>query len=156
MEKMNRNYLILKIIDFDCDPDEISRKLHLEASNSYRKGTRIYRRRLRDGSGKYDESGPSYLAKWNYWEYQVPHIGDEWILEPLEKFIEEIITPRAVILKELSRSCDVEITVVQYYYTGCNPGYSFDNKLLGTIYESGAALDIDVYCLRDVRDDKPD
>lgn len=79
-----------------------------------------------------------------FWVYQKT---EEWIGDYFSQFIKKIILPRKEIIAELAKECQIEVTIVQRYYSGYNPGFYFQNDLLKIVYDIGANLDIDVYCL---------
>ena len=136
---INENTTTLKLLSFDCSPDEITKTLNLEPTLTGIKGEEY-------SYGPRDK-GLKKPWKHNYWEYRIVRNENTWIGEQINHFIETIIEPRKEKLKEIIKTCEGEFSIVQYYYDGCTPGYNFENKYLKTICEIGADLDIDIFCL---------
>lgn len=137
----NENHTTLKIVAFDCSPEEITQKLDLTPTKTAIKGQEYL-------VGPKDKK-ITKTYKTNYWEYRITKIENKWIGDQIEYFIEKIIRPRQEKLKNIIETCEAEFSIVQYYYTGCNPGFNHQNKIIKTLGYIGADLDIDIYCLEE-------
>ena len=136
---IDENHTTLKFFNFRCSPEELTKELGLEPTKTAIKG-------------KSYSQGPNghkieKIWPYNYWEYRITKKENKWISEQVDQFIDEIIIPKKGILKKIISSCEAEFSIVQYYYSGCNPGLHFDNKRLQLISDIGAEIDIDIYCL---------
>ena len=85
--------------------------------------------------------------KWNYWEYRWTRSEERFIGELVEEFMANTIEPRKEILRGVIATCSAELSIVQYYYSGCNPGIHLSHRTLDTLSYIGAEVDIDIYCL---------
>ena len=90
----------------------------------------------------------------NYWEYRITKKEDSWISDQVDQFIDSILKPNQTKLKNIIATCEAEFSIVQYYYSGCNPGLHFDNAKLKIVSDIGASLDIDIYCLSETEEEK--
>lgn len=136
---INKNYITLKFFNFRCSPEVLTKELGLTPTKTGIKG-QSYWQGAKDSKIK-------KIWPHNYWEYRVTKKGNNWISGQVDQFIDEIIIPKKAILKKIISTCEAEFSIVQYYYSGCNPGLHFDNKRLQVISEIGAEIDIDIYCL---------
>ena len=135
----NQNHLILRFLDFDFDPDLISKKLQLEPMSSGLKGEEYF-------------FGPqkqiSKFRECNHWDYEWKNYSNDFIGDYIEKFFNEIIIPRLDLIKEISLDCKtIRFIIVQYYYTGHNPGYGFEKNQIKILADINAEVDMDIYCL---------
>ena len=74
--------------------------------------------------------------------------SNEFIGDIIDKFFKEIIIPRIDLIKEIGQKCEaVRLIIVQYYYTGNNPGYGFEKEQIKVLAEINAEVDMDIYCL---------
>ena len=74
--------------------------------------------------------------------------SNEFIGDIIDKFFKEIIIPRIDLIKEIGQKCEaVRFIIVQYYYTGNNPGYGFEKEQIKVLAEINAEVDMDIYCL---------
>jgi hypothetical protein len=136
---IDENHTAIKLFNFKCSPEELTKKLGLEPTKTGVKGQSYWQG---PADKKIEKIWPH-----NYWEYRVVKNENKWISEQVDQFIDEIITPKKEILKQIISSCEAEFSIVQYYYSSCNPGLHFDNKRLQIISDIGAEIDIDIYCL---------
>jgi hypothetical protein len=135
----NQNHIILQFFDFDLAPDFITDQLGLEALSTGQKGEEYF-------------IGPqkqiSRIRECSHWEYEWKIHSNDFIGEMIDQFFKEIIIPRVDLIKEIGRHCEtVRLTVVQYYYTGHNPGYGFDKRQIKILSAINAEVDMDIYCL---------
>ncbi|ALJ00729.1 DUF4279 domain-containing protein [Rufibacter tibetensis] len=135
---VNQNIVELKVFDFDVAHQEISTLLGLSPSIFWVKGEEY------TFGGNYNHKK---IRENSYWEYRSTEYGNGWIGTQVENFIEEIISPRVEVLKDMSSEYHMELSVVQYMYDGCNPGLYFKKKFLNILNESGLELNIDIYVL---------
>lgn len=136
---IDENHTTIKFFNFTCAPEELTRNIGLKPTKTAIKGQKYWQ-------GAKDKKIEKIWPH-NYWEYRVTKNENKWISEQVDQFIDEIIMPRKGILKNIISSCEAEFSIVQYYYSGCNPGLHFDKEKLQTISDIGASLDIDIYCL---------
>jgi hypothetical protein len=138
--QLNQNHIILRFIDFDLDPDEITKNLALEPLSIARKGQEYF-------------VGPKRMKKiWesNHWDYEIKTKTNDFIGETVNLFFDEIIAPRINEIKEISQKSRItRLILVQYYYTGCNPGYGFEKEQVKILADINAEIDMDIYCLSD-------
>lgn len=137
MTHIDTHKVALKFFDFDCTPDELTRQLGLEPTETALKGQEYY-------------VGPEHkkIWPWNFWMHQVViKKNGHWIGDQIDDFIDNIIKPRQEKIKEITLTCDSEFSIVQYIYEGCNPGLHFDNDRLKIITDIGAEIDADIYVL---------
>lgn len=138
--EVNQNHIILGFFEFDFLPDKFTSTLGLEPLEKGTKGEKYY-----SGRNKQLEKTHEY----NMWTYERKIYSNDFIGDLVEKFIDEIIVPRVDDIKVLTKNCNVQLRIVQYYYEGCNPGLYIKaehNKILAGI---NCSLDIDLYCLAD-------
>ena len=146
MKNINTHKVSLKFFDFDYSPEELTEILGLKPTETALKGQEYF---IGSTHNKIKKIWP-----WNFWEYQqVIEKNDHWIGDQIDDFIDSIIKPRLLIIKELTASCDSEFSIVQYLYDGCNPGLHFDNSRLKIITAIGAEIDIDIYNFNDSEKD---
>ena len=141
MNTMNENHVSIKLFEFAGSPGELSPRLKLEPTRTALKG---------EESGV----GPEHLRvkrpyPWNLWEYRWTRNEERFIGDLIEEFMVQIVEPRMDDLRDVIATCSAELSVVQYYYTGCNPGVHFSRKTLNTLAYIGAETDVDIYCLAD-------
>jgi hypothetical protein len=121
----------LWISDFDEDPDEISRRLGIEPSETNRAG---------------DAMGQSPMRRRrNSWRLDstvdAPYDVEKHALAILDR-----VAPAQEAVRELAQRCSVELKVVIYANTEQSfPGLSFTRETLRRIADLAADLDIDVY-----------
>lgn len=133
---VNRNHVILRFFKFTFSPDIITNEMRLQPFQSGVKGEMYLPKGLK--VEKMHES--------NNWSYELKTNSNEFIGDLVAKFIVEIIEPRVDLIKRFE-NCNVELSIVQYYYNGCNPGVYIEphhNKILAEINSS---INIDIYCL---------
>lgn len=135
----NRNHLILKFIDFDFHPDIITEKTGLQPLSIGLKGEKYF-------VGKKNQI--KKIRDCNYWEYEWKEISNDFIGDLIDRFFVEIIIPKLDLFKEVSHHCEiVRLVIVQYYYTGYNPGYGFTKEQINILSNINADVDVDIYCL---------
>jgi hypothetical protein len=133
----NLNHIILWFLNFDHSPEEITEKLGLLPTRTAVKG----QEHLNSGSTN------RKIHKFNFWEYEWKIESNEFVGELVDKFIDEIIRPRIREIKMLADTIDAELKIVQYYYSGYNPGYHFSVEKMKILSEANLEIDIDTYCL---------
>ena len=137
--EINQNILMLCFLDFDFDPDLITKKLELEPLSTGQKGDEYF-------------VGPQKnIAKFrecSHWDYEWKINSNDFISDLIGNFFNEIIIPRLGSIKEISLNCKtVRFIVVQYYYIGHNPGYGFEKERINILADINAEIDMDIYCL---------
>jgi hypothetical protein len=130
---INENYITLKFFDFDFLPEILTKDLNLEPTHTALLG----------------ENRGVTILKWesNMWGYEEFIKTNDFIGDLVESFISRIITPRLKEIKVITNAHHGELSIVQYYYAGCNPGYHFSKEILSVINKTGLDIDIDTYCL---------
>lgn len=137
--EINGNHIILCFSDFDFDPDIISHRLGLEPLYKRFKGEQYF-----IGT----KNVLSRISDCNYWGYEWKSVSNDFIGDFIDEFFNKIIIPKLPLIQEISKKCGyICLNIVQYYYTGYNPGYAFNNKQIKLLAEINADIDIDVYCL---------
>ncbi len=142
---INENHITLKLFNFICSPDDLTKELGLVPTKTGIKGQEFF---IGSQVKKIKKVWPH-----NYWEYRVIKKEKNWVSEHVNQFIDNIIKPKEEKLKDIITSCEAELSIVQYYYCGCNPGFHFDNEKLQSITNIGASLDLDIYCLSESEKD---
>ena len=137
---ININHIILWFLNFKCSPDEITTKLALSPTSIGIKG----QEKSQDSSQSIKK-----VHRFSYWEYEWKIESNDFVGDLADKFIEEIIKPRIKEIKMLSEEIDAEFKIVQYYYSGHNPGYHFSIDNMKVFIEANLEVDIDTYCLRE-------
>lgn len=136
--EINQNHVILRFIDFDFNPDEITEKLGLTPLSIARKGEDYF-----VGKRKVKKTW-----EYNHWDYELKTKTNEFIGDTIGEFFENIIEPRLDLIKEISSKSDItRLIIVQYYYSGCNPGYAFEKRQVKILADIDAEIDMDIYCL---------
>lgn len=136
--EINQNHVILRFINFDLNPDEITQKLGLEPLSIARQGEEYF-------VGK--QRVPK-VWEFNHWDFELKTKTNDYIGETVDQFFNETIIPRLNEIKEISqKSSMTKIIIVQYYYTGHNPGYGFEKEKIKILAEINAEIEIDTYCL---------
>lgn len=139
-KEINRNYIILRFVDFTCLPDEITSLLALEPSRTGIKGEEIVNR----------WGNPNKrLHEYNLWEYEWKNESNDFISDFADKFVKEIIEPNTGNIKNIPGEAFSILQVVQYYYSSHNPGYHFSADIVKILAEASIEIDIDTYCLRE-------
>ncbi len=136
--EINQNHIILRFIDFDLDPNVVSRKLGLEPLSIARQGEEYFvgKRRVRK------------TWEFNHWDYELKTETNEFIGSTMDQFFNEVLIPKSTEIKEISQLSRItRFIVVQYYYTGPNPGYCFDKEQVKLLADISAEIDMDIYCL---------
>jgi len=130
---INENYITLKFSDFEFPPEILTKKLNLDPTHTALLG----------------ETRGKTILKWNsnMWSYEEFIKTNDFIGDLVKNFISRIITPRLKEIKVLTDAHYGELSIVQYYYSGWNPGYHFSKGILSVINKTGLDIDIDTYCL---------
>ncbi|MDQ3048476.1 MAG: DUF4279 domain-containing protein [Bacteroidota bacterium] len=134
---LNQNHIILGFFEFDFSPDTFTKEMELEPLEKGLKGDKYF-----VGPKKEIEK----IHDYNIWTHELKTNSTNSIGHLIEKYIDEIIKPRVDTIKRLTKSCNVQLRIVQYYYDGYNPGIYLKpehNKILADINSS---IDIDIYC----------
>ena len=137
--EINQNHLMLYFLDFDFNPDLITEKLGLEPHSIGRKGEKYF-----IGYHKEIEK----IRDCSHWKFEWEIKSNDFIGDMIDLFFKEIIIPRKSLIKEIGENCQmIRLTIVQYYYTGHNPGYGFDREQVKVLADINADIDMDIYCL---------
>jgi hypothetical protein len=125
-----RNIVRLKILSENLAPEDISTKLGLTPSRSWRKGERDRKKASLN------------MAKWNGWILESGCAPDVPIVEQLKILLCEL-EPHQHTIQQISYSSDVTISLVTY----SNPDRSLylDKGIVAILTSLGANLDLDVY-----------
>ena len=91
---------------------------------------------------------------YNYWEYRVTTITNDWVNILIDDFFNTVIKPGEEKLKLVTLICQAEFSIVQYSYDGYNPGFHIDKEKLKILGNLGIELDIDIYCLENAEGEK--
>lgn len=137
----NRNLISLGIFDFTVHPDAIGSQLGLPPNSIGVKGEEYEVGPVRNRIRKTHD--------YSFWVHTRETHSNDYIGESVTSFCREIIAPRLETLAKLSESCSIQLQVVQYYYTGCNPGFGLEKEQIQMLSQIGASLDVDIYCLGD-------
>ncbi len=139
--EINQNHLTLRFIDFDFAPDLITKKLGLEPLSTGQKGDEYF-------------IGPQKdiprIRECSHWDYEWKIKTNDFIGDLIDKFFNVIIIPRLKSIKDIGLNCKTtRFLIVQYYYTGHNPGYGFEKEQIKILADINAEIDMDIYCLCD-------
>ncbi len=138
-KEINQNHLILRFIDFDFSPDLITKNVGLKPLSVGKKGEEYF-----VGSQKRILK----IRDCNHWDYEWKVYSNEFIGDITNKFFNEILIPRKELIKEIGLSCQTtRLVIVQYYFTGHNPGFNFKKEQIQVLAEINAEIDMDIYCL---------
>lgn len=137
--EINQNHLIFRFLDFDFDPDLITQKLLLQPFSTGQKGEEYF-------------IGPQKdiprIRDCSHWDFEWKIKTNDFIGDFIDKFFKEIIVPRLESIKEIGlNSQAIRFIIVQYYYTGYNPGYRFEKEQIKILADLNAEIDMDIYCL---------
>lgn len=136
--EINQNHVILRFIDFDFNPDEITNKFGLKPLSIARQGEDYF-----VGKRKVKKTW-----KFNHWDFELKTKSNEFMGETINEFFKTVIEPRLDLIKEVSdRSKITRLIIIQYYYSGCNPGYVFEKEQIKILASINAEIDMDIYCL---------
>ncbi len=133
----NRNYVNLLIYNFDYHPSHISEKLMIQPHSTG----------VRGESHEIPYSRIQKTHEYNYWEHEWEICTNDFIGDIIDRYVDEIIRPNISFLQEIAADSDIIFRVIQYYYSGCNPGFRFDKGVVQILSALGASIDIDLYCL---------
>jgi hypothetical protein len=132
---INQIHIALSFIDFEPDPEHISFKLGLKPISTARKGE------------EYSFS-PKKISEYNHWEFEKKTKTNDFIGDVINDFISTIIKPRINSIKEISSIVKTtRLSIIQYYYTGNNPGLTLDKIHIKLLSDIEAEIDMDIYCL---------
>ncbi|PJZ23878.1 hypothetical protein CH352_18930 [Leptospira hartskeerlii] len=135
----NRNIISLIITGFERSPKYITDQLGIEPTETRLSGESY--------DLKFGKTAVTRIAEENLWQYERIETTAEFISDQVELFISEIIKPRSKQLLAISKDANVSFQIIQYYYTGSNPGYFLSKEIINTLAEIGSEVDIDCYCL---------
>lgn len=138
MSEVNQNHIILGFFEFDFSPDTFTNEMGLEPLDKAVKGDMYF-----VGSKKNIEK----IHEYNIWTHELKIRSNDFIGDIIAKYIDEIIKPRIDIIKRLTKNCNVQFRIVQYYYEGCNPGIYLKSEHNKILAEINSSIDIDMYCL---------
>jgi hypothetical protein len=142
--EINRNFVILRFIDFNFNPDEITEKLGLKPHSIAREGEEYF-----VGLQKFRK-----VWEFNDWDYELKIENNDFIGDTIDQFFSEIIIPRLNEIKEISQKCRItRLIIIQYYYKSHNPGCVFEKEQIKILAEINAEVDIDIYCLYEDEDE---
>ena len=135
----NQNHVKLLIHDFEYHPNQISEKLMIEP-HSIGVKDECY------------EIGPPHnrikkIHEYNYWEHELKLYSNDFIGDIVLKYIADFIKPNMLSLIEIAADSEMQFSVIQYYYDGCNPGFHFGKGVVKILSDLKASIDIDLYCL---------
>lgn len=130
--------LELRIMDFECDPDEITRDVGIEPTMVWRKGEP----RVADR--------PLPVHKENGWEISASS-DDPWNYEEVLNQLLAIVNPRLHEFSAISNKYYCQLSWVIWFYQTPD-AYSFPNpqisrEQLGMLSVIGATIDFDIYAL---------
>jgi len=136
---VNRNLLSLGLFDFAVPPEEITAKLGLPPESTGVKGE------------KYSVGPPHNRIErtydYSFWTYTRETHSNDYVGDLADSFLREVVSPRQKILTELRNVASLQFQVVQYYYSGCNPGFGLEADHVQMLATVGASIDVDIYCL---------
>ncbi len=132
-EQKKENHVSFVICDFECLPEEITKQIGIEPTNTWLKDeVRVV------GKGK-------VRIRQNTWnlksELPLTDSVEKHLLHLLDK-----LAPHKKIINELGKKYYVEFSCGLYFYE-VNPGIHLDNKVIKRIAELNVKLDLDMYCL---------
>lgn len=133
---MNENHVALKVFGFGS-LSELSQRLQLAPAETAEKGD-------------VHLVGPGNLKRkyeWRYWEYRWTRTEDRVISDLIGEFVATVIVRKRAVLKEVVSSCSAELSITQYYVSGCNPGLHLSRNVLSILGEIGMGVDVVVYCM---------
>ena len=134
----NHIHIYLKLYDFEIHPDEVTKLLNLDPTESGVKGEKFF---IGNKKSKIERVYSS-----NYWQYKETHFTKtKWHQEYVDEFINRILKPRIEEIRLITSQGSGELALVPHYYDEWNPGFDFKLDILTTIVDSGLILDMDVY-----------
>lgn len=138
---MNDVTIAIKVSNFSFTHDYLTQLLALNPSKIHKKNDSYF-------------SGPPNNKKekkyeYDYWEYRL-HIksNDVWLKIIIDKFIEDIISPRREAFGIIKEKCELEIYIGVYYRdisVGGLDSFSFESSILSLLGQLNIALEIDQY-----------
>ena len=146
MSKTNVNNIALRFFDFALTPDELTKELGLNPTETALKGQKYFQ-------GPPDNNIEK-IWPYNYWEYRVTTITNDWVNILIDDFFNTVIKPGEEKIKLVTLICQAEFSIVQYSYDGYNPGFHIDKEKLKILGNLGIELDIDIYCLENAEGEK--
>lgn len=133
------NHVSFVIYDFECLPDEITKKLGIEPTETRIKGEiRIIGKK---------KIKIKRVNKENSWHLK----SDLPLTAPVENHLVNLLKklkPRKQKITEINQKYYAEFSCA-LYFREANPGIHIDEKLLKEIGKLNAKLDLDMYCLGD-------
>ncbi len=135
--RVNQNHVIFIIYEFSCTPNEINKKLSLRPTFV----------RLKGEEYRIGGIGVKRTAKENIWQYEIKTFSNKNLSDHLNSFVAKILKPKIRALKIISKKAEMQLRIVQYYYTGHNPVYHFAQDTVKLLSEIDAEIVLDIYCL---------
>ena len=135
-EDKNSYIVYLVIRDFDCSPEELTRQLEIQPTETLKKGE--YRM-----VGK--KNPTKMLNKINYWKF-APNVSEDVSIERQFKILLEKLKPFKENFIKVSKKYTLRITCAAYYYE-INPGINLSPEILEEIAQLHAEIRFDLYFL---------
>ena len=126
-------YAYFMLTGMEFDPDEVTAKVSIKPTETWRKGDLISTR----GTRRHKQNGWSVYSKIEKYADLEEHINS--VLEQLQ--------PGWIPLRELCKVCEAEISCVIYYRSGSVPAINFDKYIVEKIHQLNATIDVDFYVL---------
>ena len=126
-------YAYFMLTGMEFDPDEVTAKVSINPTESWRKGDLISAR----GTRRHKENGWSVYSKIEKSADLEEHINS--VLEQLQ--------PGWSDLRELCKFYAAEIACVIYYRSGSVPAIHFDKSIVEKVHQLNAEIDVDFYIL---------
>lgn len=126
-------YAYFSLIGIDFDPDEITAKVGIKPTKTWRVGDLVTPRAI-------------IRKKHNGWRVD-SQVEDSIHLEDYIKSVLEQLQPGWLPLVELCKRYDSEIACVIYYRSGSVPSIHFDKHLVDMAHQLNAEIDVDFYVL---------
>ena len=133
--KRTENKVYLRLHDFLCEPDEITRQLSLSPTNFWQKGDIIPDRKS------------VIRRKQSTWELKSALEESESVENHIDYLLKGI-EANSEIFKKLTKEHLGELAVVIYTYNDFNIGINLRNETINKISELGLMIDFDIYFLK--------
>jgi len=129
---MSKTYAYFFVAGFENSPEDISQKLNLQPTKTWRKG---------------DEWLPLKTRTFDNWEIHSTASQEEIFLDIHIKSVLEIIEPKRKQILELQNlGYEMGINCVGYFYDE-HPGFGLSSELITRIASLSLDIDFDLYCL---------
>jgi len=132
--KRNENKVYFRLHDFEGEPDEITKKLLLNPTNSWKKGDVIPNRK------------GDIRRKQSTWELMSSRDVGDSIEDHLESLLNQIEKNQAV-FKQMIKKYSSELSIVMYLYDDFNPGINLKPNIIKRIADLELEIDFDIYFL---------